>query len=319
MTQSTKKARPVLALFAGALLLAPAVSVSSALSVDVSIKPFGEPNSINLFSKGVIPVAILSSATFDALSIDSTSLAFGPGGAPIAHRQGPHWEDVNGDGLTDLVMHFRTQETGIPAGATEACVTGLLLDGTPFEGCDAIRTLPRSLCPGPNLAANAGFEVPVTADGPPFTGIWQAFSLDDDELTGPDVARTSSLMPRTGLQSLELGIVDTPFSFAGVFQDVAGLTAGQSVYYSGWHRVEVGPSGIEIRIEWRDSVTNTEVDRTANLVPTPGTDYEGFTLEAEVPVGADIARMVYAIQSFAGGASTQFVYVDDACFSVGAP
>jgi hypothetical protein len=317
MTQSTKRAKYVFPLLAGALVLAPAPSVSSALSIDIGIKPFGEPNSINLFSEGVIPVAILRSETFDAQSIDGDSLAFGPGGVPLAHRQDPHWEDVNGDGLTDLVAHFPTQETGIPAGATEACATGVLVAGIPFEGCDAIRTLPRSLCPGTNLATSSGFEVPVTADGPPFTGIWQAFI--DDELTGPDVARTSTLMPRTGLQSLELGIIDTPFTFAGVFQGVVGLTAGQAVNYSGWHRVEVGPSGIEIRIEWRDSATDTEAARTPDVVPTPGIDYESFTLEEVVPVGADTARMVYAVQSIEGGASTQFVHVDDVCFSVEAP
>jgi len=106
--------------------------------VTLDIKPGGFPNVINPRSRGVIPVAVLTTTDFDATRIDPETLAFGPAGAEPVHAV---FADVNHDGQTDLLLHFRTQETGLTCASTSAKLAGSTLDGLSFEGIDSIRTV----------------------------------------------------------------------------------------------------------------------------------------------------------------------------------
>ena len=74
--------------------------------------------------------------------VDATTLAFGPGEAAPLHSSGGHPEDVDDDGYTDWISHYRIEEVAVAAGDTELCLTGATLDGIPIEGCDAIVTVP---------------------------------------------------------------------------------------------------------------------------------------------------------------------------------
>jgi hypothetical protein len=107
---------------------------------EIDIKPGDSTNSVNLYSRGVIPVAIIGNETFDVTDVEVASLAFGPSGAPIAHASG-HLQDVNYDGFMDLVVHFRTQDTGIGCGDDSATLTGETSEGLPIQGTDSIWTV----------------------------------------------------------------------------------------------------------------------------------------------------------------------------------
>ena len=156
-----------------------------------------------------------------------------------------------------------------------------------------------------NALVDPGFEGTLTFDGPPFVGSWEGFSAGG---TSSSVLSTSN--PHSGLQNLQLDMGGTPNVFAGAFQDV-DVVSGAMLTYTGWHMGSyAGDHGIEIRIEWRDSVNNVEISRTPNFTPTIGTSYEMFTLQGTAPVGADRARIIYAVQSF-GGAVNGSVSVDD--------
>jgi len=165
-----------------------------------------------------------------------------------------------------------------------------------------------------NLLANPGFEDPVTSDGAPFVGSWEAFNGG----AGSSSAN-STTTPRTGAQDLRLAITNTDNTFAGAFQDVPGLTPGTVGTFSGWHMSPSNPLdlGVEVRIEWRNSVSNTEISRTPNSTPVPTNAYTQFFLPATVPAGVDTARVVYAIQTFgSGGTNNGIVFVDDVSFDV---
>lgn len=109
------------------------------IPVQIDIKPGETPNAVNPRDQGVVPVAILSSPSFDATQVDPATVRFGP--AAAAPADGGHTEDVNKDGLPDLVFQFPTPATGIACGDTFEVLTGKILSGTAIRGSDSVVTV----------------------------------------------------------------------------------------------------------------------------------------------------------------------------------
>jgi hypothetical protein len=135
------------------------VEVEAPVAID--IKPTSCPNPLNIKSKGVLPVAILGTADFDVTTVDVASLRL-VGVSPIRSRlkdvatpvaaavdvcdcttEGP-------DGYLDLALKFNAQEIIEALGdinngdVLQLGLTGVLSDGTPFEGWDCVIVISRS-------------------------------------------------------------------------------------------------------------------------------------------------------------------------------
>ena len=113
------------------------------LNIDIDIKPTNKYTIIRPGSKGYIWVALLSSTDpgtlFDPSSqVNIPTVVFGTNGAvPIRH----YVNELNMDGLDDLLLQFKITETGIACGDNEASLTGEKFDGQSFTGTDSIKTV----------------------------------------------------------------------------------------------------------------------------------------------------------------------------------
>ena len=148
------------------------VVVVPPITVAIDIKPGACPNPLNRGSNGVLPVAVAGTDEFDVMEIDLATVllsrADGMGGV-VAPNEGPpgprsryvdvtapfigepcECEESDPDGFIDLSLKFRTSELVealeldyLDQGElVELCVSGFMLDGTPFMGYDCIWLVP---------------------------------------------------------------------------------------------------------------------------------------------------------------------------------
>ena len=99
---------------------------------------------LNPEGHGTLPVALLSSKNFNALTVDQDSLRFGATGdedSLVRCNKAMQRTDVNHDGFPDLVCHFDMQKANFQLGDAQAHVTGTNA-GTPFDGQGYLKVVP---------------------------------------------------------------------------------------------------------------------------------------------------------------------------------
>lgn len=118
---------------------------STFIPVAIDIKPGTYPNSINLGSNGVVPVAIFGSATLDAHQIDPTSITIANAAVKLKGNGQPmaNYSDVNGDEFTDITVQVSTEALQLTPADVKADLTAHLTDGTIIKGSDSVRIVPQ--------------------------------------------------------------------------------------------------------------------------------------------------------------------------------
>jgi hypothetical protein len=116
------------------------------IEVEIDIKPGSDPNSINLSSNGVIPVAIFSTESFSApVQIDVDTLDLSGSAVKLVGKYKKslcHDEDANEDGLVDLVCQFETNQLDLEADSIVAVLTGNTFSGIPIYSEDFVNIVP---------------------------------------------------------------------------------------------------------------------------------------------------------------------------------
>jgi len=122
----------------------PKEGVSLSQLIEIDIMPGSNQNPINPGSNGLVPAAILSSETFDATQVDPTSVVLDSATVAVRGKgkSMAHEEDVNGDGLTDLVVQVETQSFADLGDGGTVELTGTTFDGQAIIGYDNIVVVP---------------------------------------------------------------------------------------------------------------------------------------------------------------------------------
>ena len=129
-------------------------AINLGLTVSIDIKPGSGTNPINMGSRGVVPVAIFSTATFDATKVLPGSITLAGGTINLKGRGKSTYHfsisDLNGDGRLDMLIHVDTTTMTLEPSMTSAVLDGIYVQdlgngntrNVPIYGVDGVTIVP---------------------------------------------------------------------------------------------------------------------------------------------------------------------------------
>jgi len=127
--------------FSGSIIGIPIYLVNLNLDAEVTIdiKPGSDNNNINLKSRGVVPVAVLTTSNFNVDTLDLGTVKFAG-----AKRVRTTLCDVDKDGDMDMLFHFKTQDLiDLNEESTTAELTFKNTGGEQITATDSVRIVPQ--------------------------------------------------------------------------------------------------------------------------------------------------------------------------------
>ena len=141
LTSSDPLARPGQDSFEGVL------QVDGPIAVEIT-----SPGNICNSGNGVIPITLISTDTFDATTVDHTTVTLGEASETHVNKKSGvvtrHEEDVDNDGDLDLIFHFRAGEMGFDCDTAVSPFNGQTFDGQPFAAGGSNATFSRDFAIG---------------------------------------------------------------------------------------------------------------------------------------------------------------------------
>ena len=111
-----------------------ALEARQPIKVTIDVKPGDNPTSLEPHRDGgLVPIAVMSTAAFDAATIDTASITAGPTGTEATPVRSMV-EDIDKDGRADLITHVRLRDLALKCGDTVVQLRAMTKSGAAVEG-----------------------------------------------------------------------------------------------------------------------------------------------------------------------------------------